>query len=438
MSGDGTNKIGWKSAMALVMANMIGTGAFTTLGIQLKYVQNAWAVLALWALGGLLSLFGAFSYAELGVRLPRSGGETHFLGVIYHPFLGFLSGWVSLSVGFAAAVALSAMAVGQYMAFLTAWPPLTTAFACIVLLSLAHSWSLRHSSHLQNGLTALKLLLVCLLLLAGLLLPTDSSQAVVDWQWQGLSESWSPAAAVALMAVFYAYSGWNAAAYIVEEIEDPNKNLPKALIGGTLVVSLLFLLLQYAFLRQAGTAALVGQIEVGQIAATAMMGPQWGELVSTLIGILLLAGISAMIWVGPRVVQAMGDSHQLWRIFGKNSGGGLPIRAIWLQACLSLFLVLTASFERVLLYSGFVLQLFTFLAVLGLLKIRESEPSCTSTWRSPFYPWAQLIFLGFSLWSMVYLLLNQPQESLLGLLNVGSGTLAYFLDVKKEARENNL
>lgn len=431
------NKIGWKSATALVLANMIGTGAFTTLGIQLKYLQNGWAVLALWVLGGLLSLFGAFSYAELSVRLPKSGGETHFLSVIYHPFIGFLSGWVSLSVGFAAAVALSAMAVGQYMAFLTAWPPLLTAFAAIVLLSLAHSFSLRHSSHLQNGLTLLKLLLVLLLLLAGLCLPVELAGQAVDWELAGLSESWSPAAAVALMAVFYAYSGWNAAAYIVEEIEDPNKNLPRALIGGTLVVSLLFILLQYAFLRQAGVAALQGQIEVGQIAATAMFGERWGELVSTLIGILLLAGISAMIWVGPRVVQAMGDSHELWRIFGKNSSRGIPLRAIWLQAGLSIFLVLTASFERVLLYSGFVLQLFTFLAVLGLLKLRRTDPAFAA-WRSPFYPWAQFIFLGFSLWSMGYLLLNQPLESLLGLLNVGSGAAAYLLDIKKQEAKNNL
>lgn len=430
-------KIGWKSAMALVLANMIGTGAFTTLGIQLKYLQNGWAVLALWALGGLLSLFGAFSYAELAVRLPQSGGETHFLSVIYHPFIGFLSGWVSLSVGFAAAVALSAMAVGQYMAFLTAWPPVMTAFAAIVLFSLAHSCSLKHSSHLQNGLSVLKLLLVLLLVLAGLWISPNDSVPLVDWAPSGLSESWSPAAAVALMAVFYAYSGWNAAAYIVEEIEEPNKNLPRALIVGTLLVSLLFILLQYAFLRQAGVAALVGQIEVGKIAATAMFGARWGELISTLIGILLLAGISAMIWVGPRVVQAMGSSHELWRLFGKIAKNGLPLRAIWLQAGLSIFLVFTASFERVLLYSGFVLQLFTFLAVLGLIKIRQNDQTYQG-WRSPLYPWAQFIFLGFSLWSMGYLLLNQPLESLLGLFNVGSGAAAYLLDVKKKAGENNL
>ncbi len=427
-------KIGWKSGAALVLANMVGTGAFTTLGIQLKYLENAWAVLALWVLGGLMALLGAFSYAELGVRLPKSGGEAHFLREIYHPFIGFLSGWVSLSVGFAAAVALSAMAVGQYTAFLTGWPPMITALVAILILSLAHSWSLRHSSHLQNLLTAMKLLLVLLLVLAGLVLPAHpDAMDSVDWQLSGLRSVWSSGAAVAMMAVFYAYSGWNAAAYIVEEMEQPEKNLPKALIMGSLLVSLLFVLLQFAFLRQAGSAALVGQIGVGQIAATAMFGEQWGDFISTLIGILLLAGISAMIWIGPRVVEAMGEGHQLWRIFGKRSANGLPLRAIWLQAGISIFLVLTASFERVLLYSGFVLQLFTFLAVLGLLLLRHRSRGAkvVVAWQSPFYPWAQLIFLGFSLWSMGYLLVNQPVESLLGLMNVATGALAYKLDVKQ-------
>lgn len=425
-------KIGWKSAAALVLANMIGTGAFTTLGIQLKYLQSGWAILGLWLLGGIMALFGAFSYAELGVRMPKSGGEAHFLSEIYHPFLGFLSGWVSLSVGFAAAVALSAMAVGQYTSFLTGWPPIWIAVSSIVLLSVAHSMSLNYSSKLQNILTVLKLLLVAGLAIAGLCLPA-APDLLTDWSFNSINQSWSPGAAIALISIFYAYSGWNAAAYIVEEIAEADKNLPRALIGGTIVVSILFILLQYAFLRQAGAAALVGQIEVGQIAAEAMFGQQAGSIISALIGVLLLAGISAMIWVGPRVVQAMGERHQIWRTFGKESLNGLPLRAIWLQSGISLFLVFTASFERVLMYSGFVLQVFTFLTVLGLLKLRW-QGKTAAKWQSPLFPLAQLLFLGFSLWSMSYLLVSQPLESILGLLNVAAGALAYKLDTREYGR----
>jgi APA family basic amino acid/polyamine antiporter len=427
------NKIGWRSAAALVMANMIGTGAFTTLGLQLEWISSGPVLLLLWGLGGLVAWCGAVSYAELGTRLPRSGGEAHFLSEIFHPLMGFLSGWVSLTVGFAAAVALSAMAVGQYLAEWTGWSPLFTATASIVVLSLAHSFGTRESSRLQNVLTALKLVVVLILGLGGAVLPA-SPTAEVDWSFSGLDTLWSPGAAIAMISVFYAFSGWNAAAYIVEEIREPRKNLPKSLIVGTLVVSTLFLLLQYGFLRQAGSAALTGQIDVAQVAAEAMFGSSVGQWVSALIGVLLLTGISAMIWVGPRVVQAMGDRHQLWQTFGKLSASGLPLRATWLQGGISLFLVFTSSFERVLLYSGFVLQLFTFLAVCGLLLLRYRSPD-SKGYSSPLYPLPQLLFLAFSTWSLVYLLINQPLESLLGLLNVVAGLAAYYFDHKVPERQ---
>lgn len=421
-------KIGWHSAAALVMANMIGTGAFTTLGLQLEHLSSGLALLLLWGLGGLVAWCGAVSYAELGTRLPKSGGEAHFLAEIFHPLLGFLSGWVSLTVGFAAAVALSAMAVGQYLAAWTGWPPMLIAAASIIVISFLHSLGTRESSFFQNCLTGLKLVVVLGLGLAAVLLPA-SNEATVDWSLSGLPTVWSPGAAVAMIGVFYAFSGWNAAAYIVDEIKEPKRNLPRALVTGTLVVSGLFLLLQYGFLRQAGSVALAGQIDVAQVAASAMFGSEAGRIVSIIIGVLLLAGISAMIWVGPRVVKAMGDLHPLWRHFSQLSRRGLPLRATWLQGGISLLLVFTASFERVLLYSGFVLQVFTFLAVLGLLVLRWKRPEAKG-YRSPLFPLPQLLFLAFSAWSLGYLFISNPLESLLGLLNVVAGLAAYYFDLE--------
>ena len=432
MSSHPKNKIGWRSAAALVLANMIGTGAFTTLGLQLEWVPNGYALLALWVVGAGVAWCGAVSYAELGTRLPQSGGEAHFLSKIFHPLLGFLSGWVSLTVGFAAAVALSAMAVGHYLASFTGWPPVVTAAGSILLLSLAHSLGTRDSSRIQNALTVVKLLVVLGLGLAGALLPADPLTESLGTSFHA-TDLFTGGAAIAMISVFYAFSGWNAAAYIVEEIDRPQRNLPRALIVGTVVVGFLFLLLQYGFLRQAGPAALRGEIDVAQVAATAMLGDRWGNVASALIGILLLTGISAMIWVGPRVVRAMGDGHQLWRSFSKLSARGIPVRATFLQGGISLFLVFTSSFERVLLYSEFVLQLFTFLAVAGLLVLR-SRGGGQPGYRSPLYPVPQIIFLVFSGWSLVYLLLHNPVESLLGLMNVLAGLVAYSLDVRVPAR----
>ncbi len=401
---------------------MVGTGAFTTLGFQLNYVDNIWSVLLLWFIGGVLALFGAFTYAELGVRLPKSGGEYHFLGRIFHPYIGYLSGWVSLTVGFAASIALAAMAIGEYLS--PANRPVSVMLACIAILlvSLMHSFNLRQSSHFQNSLTSFKLVIMLVLVGAGLMLPAPSGD--VDWSAPTAANLLPPEAAIGLIFVFYAFSGWNAAAYITGEIDRPERNLPRALIIGTVLVSLLFIGLQLAFLRQVPLEEIRDRVDIGQLAATNMFGQTGGQVVTLLITGLLLASISAMIWVGPRVGYAMARDNEGWQFFAQLNGHGIPVRAVWLQAAISLFLVLTASFEQVLLYSGFVLQLFTFLTVVGLFVLRRQQP--LARWRSPLYPFIQIIFLAFSAWALIYLLITKPTESLLGLLNLVAGSIFYL------------
>ncbi len=416
-------KIGWMSAGALVVANMIGTGVFTTLGLQLNTLSNTWTILSLWILGGLIALFGAFSYAELGTRYPHSGGEYHFLSKMYNPFLGYLSGWVSLTVGFATSIALSAMAMGNYLAPLVPISGLWLAIISIVGLSLVHSFSIRQSSLFQNIFTILKILLILLLIIGSFMQGSATNALDFSGGWQ--NEITTTGYAVALVYVMYAFSGWNAAAYIVDEIDSPSKNLPRALVGGTLLVSILFVLLQLAFLNQATLDQLQNKIEVGQVVADLMFGTQGGRLISTLIALLLIAGISAMIWVGPRVTHAMANEHHIWKFFAKNNQRGIPVRAIWLQAAISLVMVVTSSFEQILLYSGFILQLFTTLTVAGLL-LERGKANRHKVYRSPGYPYIQIIFLVFSIWLLAFLLYDKPRESLLGLFNILAGALSYW------------
>ncbi|MGB3546028.1 MAG: amino acid permease [Saprospiraceae bacterium] len=428
-----SERIGWKSAGALVMAGMIGTGALTTLGFQLDYMQRPTAILFLWAVGGVTALCGALTYAEIAVRLPKSGGEAHFLSVIYHPLVGFLSGWVSLTVGFAAAVALSAMALGDYLTQWTGLASPTLAAGTIILLSVVHSISPRQSSRFQNASTLLKVILLIALVAAGLYYAPAHAAATNlpplpgNW-WDELTGA---GAAVALVSIGYAYSGWNTAAYITEEIDDPARNLPRALLVGTVTVSIIFILLQFVFLRQAPLDELRGRVEIGQVVGRHLFGPWGARAVSAMVGLLLVAGMSAMIWVGPRVVRAMAEYHRLWTYFARPNRRGVPIAAVWLQAFISLFLVLTSSFEAVLIYSGFVLQLFTLLTVAGLFILRRrGRGGPAAAWQSPLYPLPQLIFLGFTAWSMIYLLIDKPFESSLGLLNLVAGAIAYRLEGK--------
>jgi APA family basic amino acid/polyamine antiporter len=421
-------KIGWGSAAAIVIANMIGTGVFTTLGKQLESLHNTWTILSLWLIGGVISLFGAFSYAELGTRYPRSGGEYHFLSKIYHPFIGYLSGWVSLTVGFAASVALSAMAMGAY---LVAFVPLSSteiAAISILAVSLVHSYNIRQSSRVQNVLTLLKVALVVFFIIGAFVM--EPSHNAIDWSAGWRAEAFSPGYAVALVYVMYAFSGWNAAAYIVDEIKTPKRNLPRALIGGTLLVSILFILLQWAFLRQATVAQLRNNVEVGQIVADMMFGTDGGRLISALIAMLLIAGISAMTWVGPRVTRTMANDYWVWQSFSRDNRFGIPVRAIWLQSAISLFMVFTSSFEQVLIYSGFVLQLITTLTIFGIFISRRRDQQ-HQYYKSPGYPWIQIIYLLFSVWMLVFLVIDKPYESAMGLTNLVLGAISYWWSKEK-------
>jgi APA family basic amino acid/polyamine antiporter len=426
MTSGGT-KIGWATATAIVIANMVGTGVFTTLGFQLQELQNPSAILLLWVIGGVVALTGAFTYAEIATRLPRSGGEYHFLSHIYHPFLGYLSGWVSITVGFAAAIALAAMAIGSYLTIIISFDSSSIAIVAILLVALIHSFDIKQSSRFQNILTGLKVLLVLVLIASGFLLPAASGNAlmIVERNASFWNDFQQPAYAVSLVYVIYAFSGWNAAAYLTDEIKDAKRNLPRALLGGTLLVSVLFILLQIAFMRQAPAALLEGKVEVGQVVAELMFGTTGGQVISFLIAGLLIAGISAMIWVGSRVTRAMADDYQMWHYFSRDNRRGVPVRAIWLQAGISVFLVSTSSFEQVLLYSGFVLQLFTILTVIGVFRLRRQKTGEEKAWLSPLYPWVPIVFLLFNSLVLVFLLIDKPFESMLGLLNLAAGAMSF-------------
>ena len=416
-------KIGWRSAAALVIANMVGTGVFTSLGFQLVDVHNTWSIIGLWLTGGIMALFGAFSYAELGTRLPRSGGEYHFISETIHPLPGYLSGWVSLTVGFAAPVSLAAIAMAAYLEAYTAVPAVVMALITVTVISLVHSVHLRQSERFQNIFTVLKLAVIILLIGIGFALAPESVTLDLSSGWK--QEVLLPAYAVSLIFVSYAYSGWNAAAYIVDEIRDVRKDLPRALIFGTAIVAVLYVLLQLAFLKAAPIDQLAGKVEVGQVAATALLGPEGGQAISLVIAVLLISSISAMVWVGPRVTKALGEDYGIWAPLARVSKNGLPIRAIWLQWAISVGLILTGSFEQVLLYSGFVLQAFSMLAVIGLLNLRRKRPELTG-YNSPGYPYVQIIFLLFGTWVLVFMLRDRPEESVYGLLNLGLGAITYF------------
>lgn len=416
--------IDYRTAVSMVIANMVGTGVFTTLGFQAEAVPDGAALLLLWALGGVVALCGALSYAELAAALPRSGGEYHFLSRIYHPALGRLAGWVSVTVGFSAPIALAAMGLGHYVAAVIPWDPMWVALATVLFLTALHAFDLGVGRGFQIWATLIKVAVIGLFCLLGLMVEPASGRLSLEPTGRTLDLVLSAPFALALIYVSYAYSGWNAAAYVVDEVQRPQHTVPRALIRGTLAVTVLYLLLNLTFLRTTTEAELAGTIEVGAIAARYILGPQGGALLSLALSLLLASTISAMVLAGPRVLQTMGEDIPSLRPLAVRNRRGAPTRAVLLQQGLAVALILTDSFEAVLTFAGFTLSLFALLTVAGVMRLRRREPDLPRPFRTPLYPWPPLLFVAISGASLGLVAWERPLAvGLVAMLAVALGLL---------------
>jgi APA family basic amino acid/polyamine antiporter len=417
--------VGLAACSALVVANMVGTGIFTSLGFQVGEIPSRPAIMTLWALGGLLALCGALCYAELSAALPRSGGEYHFLGRIYHPSVGFMAGVVSIVVGFAAPVALSAMAFGSYLqGVFPAVSPLAASTAIVIVVTLFHLRDLQVSSVFQVIFTVLKIVLVVFLIASLFAAPAAAPVPSAPWTSYLLTAPF----AVSLMFTLYAYSGWNAATYILGEVRTPARTIPLALTSGTVLVMALYLALNAAFLHAAPADLLAGKLNVAQVAAESVFGAGGGRMVAAVIALGLVSAISAMVWAGPRVAMVIGEDYP--RAFGwlrVRTASGIPASAVAAQSALTLVLLLTSTFEQVLVYTQFALLACSFLAVLGVIVYRFTQPDLPRPFRVPFYPLTPLLFLGMSAFAMVYTATVKPLLALLGLLTLVAGLGIYRL-----------
>ncbi|GAA0879605.1 amino acid permease [Algoriphagus jejuensis] len=403
---------------------MIGTGVFTSLGFQLAEIQNTWSILLLWTLGGMLSLIGALVYAELGTHFRKTGGDYVFLSETIHPAVGYCYAWVSLTVGFSAPIAIAAMAINGYLSPILGDSILPGLFL-LLFVPIAHVFSIRRSAGVQNFFTLIKITFIVILIGLGFSLPSTVEFSAVDFSSTWQKEVLVPGFAVSLIYVFYAYTGWNSAAYIIEEIDQPEKNLPKALIWATVSVMILYILLQLALLKHATVQQLAGEVEVADIAFGNLLGSNGALWVSLFIGIQLIATISGYAWVGPRITYAMARDFRLWRPLAAVNSQGVPVRAIFLNTALSLILFLSGSFEQIMLYAGFVLQLMGTITVYSSLRISKE-----SGFRSPLKPWLQYLYLSFSSSVLVYLFWDRPGESFAGLGIVLLGAIIYCFDKK--------
>lgn len=418
------------TATALAIADMIGMGVFTSLGFQVKDLPSGFAIVALWIVGGIVAFCGALCYAELATAFPRSGGEYNFLSRIYGRAVGFLAGWVSATVGFAAPVALAAMAFGQYLkGVLPGVPPLAAALALVLVVTLVHLRGVTHSSRLNNISTFVKVALMVAFIAAGLVYGTPQPVSFKP-SAKDLDYITSAPFAIGLVFVMYSYSGWNAVTYIASDVKNPARTLPVSLLLAVLIVALLYVVLNAVFLYTTPIAKLAGQLDVGLVAGREIFGETGGRIVAGLICVSLVSAVSAMMWIGPRVTMVMGEDTALLAPFARKSANGTPQVAIVFQATIAAVLLLTQSFEAVIDFIQFSLTFCSFLAVLGVVVLRSTQPGLQRPYSVWGYPLPPLVFLAVTLFMMVYLVIERPAHALAGVAMMLAGLVVHALSAR--------
>jgi len=436
-------EIGLFSATILVIANMVGTGIFTTSGFIMEELGNPQAMLLCWLVGGIFALCGALCYGELGAMFPRAGGEYVFLRESFGKGMGFLSGWISLIVGFSAPIAAAAIAFATYffrilpasfsakltapfleIGILAISPITMLATTVIIIFSLIHYHSIFLGARVQNSLTIFKVCLIVVFVAAGFCLGQGSTENFS----QGLEISliFQDKFAISLIFITFAYSGWNAAAYLGGEIKNPVRNIPLALFTGTALVVCLYLLLNIVYIYALSPAEMSGVLEVGTKSAVSLFGDNISRYFSGAIALGILSVLSAMIMTGPRVYYAMSKDGVFFELFGKINGlRQTPVYAIFLQAVIAIIMVITASFDKLLLYIGFTLSLCAMLTVVGMMLLRIKKPDLKRSYKTFGYPVTPLLFILGNLWIIYFCIKSRPITSLFGLGTIGLGILFY-------------
>jgi APA family basic amino acid/polyamine antiporter len=408
-------------ALNMVIGNMVGTGVFTSIGYQVdpNAIPDPFTILVIWFLGGVLAFCGALSYAEVATTYPVSGGEYSFLSRLYHPLLGMMSGWVSIIVGFSAAIAALAKASAAYLIpFIQSALPTADSDAVEKILGTAFiflSFGIqllgnRQSGSVQIALTSIKLLFIVFIIISAIF--HGDFQGVDFSYFKPTQKSWnlisSAGFAGSLVWVMYAYSGWNASTYVVEQLEQPKRDLIGSVLWGTVTVTVLYVLLNMAFMHVIPLADLSNQLDPGNLMMRSMFSDNCAGLFSLLFGVTLLAGMNAMFISGPRVAQRIGSDYPALGFLSQENHRSVPVNAALLITMVTLIFFWTLSFETIVEYTGVTLSIFSTLTVLGVFIIRHRRAGQKETVLTWGYPVTPLLFIGISCWMIWYFVSRTP------------------------------
>lgn len=406
---------------------MIGTGVFTTSGFLLADLGSPWRVLWAWLAGGLIATCGALSYGALARRIPESGGEYIFLSRTLHPAAGYIAGWVSLLVGFSAPLAAAAYGFGEYTkAWLPGLRPQVIGTAVLIFFCVLHAVNVSTGTRVQNGIVIVKVLFILVFIGFGLSHLPEAAPVV--------GPEFSIATfAVALVWISFSYSGWNASVYIASEVRDPQRNLPRSLLLGTVLVTLLYIALNAVFVFAAPPGQLARQVDIGRVAAHALGGVGWANAVTWLAILALATSVSSLTMAGPRVYARMAADGYLPKMLVTHTGP--PIPSLIFQSVVALAMLWSATYDRLLTYIGFTLGIGTGATVLGLILLRLREGTRLPV---PGWPWVPGLFLAAVLGTTLFNIARRPVESMVGLATLGLGWIGWRISARTAANKEGV
>jgi basic amino acid/polyamine antiporter, APA family len=437
-------RLGSLDAASIIVSNVIGSGIFLTPAIVAGLTGSAWTMMGVWLVGGLIAFAGAMAYAELATLRPRAGGEYVYLREAFGPMAAFLTGWTSFVAGFSGAIAASAVGLASYLGrfipaagdtrpllslplgpiALTVSPQALIAILAILLLSWVHYRGLGPGRFVQNVLASAKV--------TGLVALVALGFTIGDGSWGHFEAPGTVAPGnwlLALVPVMFSYSGWNAAAYVAEEIRDPFRFVPRALALGTGAVVIVYLLLNLLFVYSIPVPTLAGLSgSVMDVIAERLFGPAAGSIIAVLTAVSIAASVSANIFAGPRVYFAMArDGLFLANAARVHPRFHTPAVAIAAQAGWSAVLVLTGSFSQLLDYTGFAVVLFAGVAGAALFVLRRKHPDEPRPFRALGYPVAPGLFVLASALIVTNAIWRNPGPSAAGLAIIVAGLPVYLL-----------
>ncbi len=426
-------RIGWFTASCVLVSNIIGGGIFTTTGLMARDLGDPMLILLLWFAGALFALGGAMVYGELGAALPHAGGDYVYLREAYGPLVAFLSGWTSFTIGFGAAVAASAISFSSYALRVVpiedeqGWVAKGLSLSLLWIATLMHCRGVGAGSRMQLLLTTTKVVAIGGLILGGLAAVVGKEGAL--FSGPTAQQPTLGASAVALVIVTYCYLGWNVAGYIASDIVDPQRTLPKIMIGGTAFVASIYLLLNVVYLSALSITELASEpiIPVAEKTAAALWGPQSGRLVAAILCLSIAGAVSAMTWAGPRVYWAMARDGMIspW-LAQLHPRTAVPARAIVFQSFWASLLILSGTFEQLLVYSSLILSLFMALTLSTIFRLRQTSIGGARQYRAPLYPFLPIALVTGAGALVIYSVLERPTESLYGMVTVLSGIPLYY------------